>query len=102
MSHCVGQDEAVTSSGEVQHTLSDHKANTEEQITGWQEGDDQQHQTKRQSPDNTHTQMSCLVWLRRDNELSRCFTAHLRGNILINDSGLLHILYVVSLELPYK
>lgn len=54
----VGQNEAVSSGGEVQHPLGYHKAHPEEQITGWQEGNYQQHQTKCQSPKMTGS-ISC-------------------------------------------
>lgn len=50
VSQGVGQQQAVAGRGQVQHPLSDDEAHPEENVTGWQERDDQQHQTQGQSP----------------------------------------------------
>lgn len=50
VSHGVGQQEAVAGGGQVENSLSDDEAHSEEEVAGWQEGDDQQHQTQGQRP----------------------------------------------------
>lgn len=50
VSHGVGQQKAVTSWGQVEYSLSYDKAHPEENVTGRQERDNQQHQTQGKRP----------------------------------------------------
>lgn len=58
VSHSVGQQEAVAGGGQVENSLGDDEADSEEQVAGRQEGDDQQHQTEGQSPGSERTTVS--------------------------------------------
>lgn len=50
VAHGVGQQEAVAGGGQVENPLGDDEAHSEEEVAGWQERDDQQHQAERQRP----------------------------------------------------
>lgn len=50
VSHGQGKQQAVAGGGQVENPLGDDEAHSEEQVAGWQERDDQQHQAKGQRP----------------------------------------------------